>query len=119
MLMHAMKGARFLEAGYASEQIVIPPYFADLEAMKRWMCAHSGVAEFAQARCKDEHGFTVKIKRGDFYAAETRLFDAVDTREQMLERIQANWQLTEFVFSLPDTFATPEVSGEDVISKRL
>ncbi len=97
-LMQAMKGFQFAERGYSLEEIVIPPYFDDAHAMRRWMCAHSGVDDFEDARCKDEHGFTVKIKRGDFYAAETRLFDAVDTRGQMLERLQANSRVLEEAF---------------------
>jgi hypothetical protein len=70
-------------------QAVIPPYFADIKAMKRWMSAFSGTTSFAEAECKNEHAITAKIKRKPFYAVETRLFDAVDTKREMQERARA------------------------------
>lgn len=92
-LMSAVKGGQFEKRGYGRQEIVIPPYFPDVEAMKKYLCAHSDVADFALAECKNEHAGTVKIKRGDFYAVETRIFDSVDTSEEMLARAKYNSQL--------------------------
>lgn len=89
-LMKAVKGEQFTKRGFRLEEIVVPPNFSGLEAMKEYMMAHSDVEDFDKAQCKNEHAATVKIKRDGFYAVETRIFDAVDEKREMLQRIKAN-----------------------------
>lgn len=92
-LMKAVKGEQFLKRGFELDEIIVPPNFDNLEAMKKYMMAHSDAENFDLAQCKNEHAATVKIKRDGFYAVETRIFDAIDDKQGMLERIKVNSSL--------------------------
>lgn len=91
-LVRKVQGPDVIKFGGGKSDLdaVIPPYFADVEAMKKWMASQSGVEDFADADCKNEHAVTVKIKRKPYYASETRLFDAVDDEKSMSRLVQLN-----------------------------
>jgi hypothetical protein len=84
-LMTGVKAERFARHGYDNPMVsLIPPYFATIKDMQRWMTAHTKDAQtFADAVCKNEHAATVKIKRDPYWAIETRAYDAVDSEVDM------------------------------------
>lgn len=89
-LLTTVKAPQFLQHGFRNpQQIIVPPFFADLMAMQRWMQAHSDVSDFTQAECKNEHAITVKIKRNP-WIIETRIFDAVDSAKSMDKLVDIN-----------------------------
>jgi hypothetical protein len=99
-LIPTVKGADFKKLGWTREkEIIIPPHFENVQAMKRWMAAHSGVENFEEADCKNEHAVTVKIKRKPVWLAESRVFDAVDSEEEMTKIIALNRQQMEKFFN--------------------
>jgi hypothetical protein len=99
-LIPAVKGEDFKKLGqYDEKEILIPPYFENVQAMKRWMAAHSGVENFEEADCKNEHAVTVKIKRSPVWLAESRIFDAVDSEEEMIKIAALNRQQMEKFFN--------------------
>lgn len=73
-------------AGFQEEDALNPPYFNDVAAMQRWMCAYSGVKDFVATNAKDEHALTCKIKRKP-WIVEVRYPDAVDTESAMLRTV--------------------------------
>jgi hypothetical protein len=91
-LVTRVKGKYMLESGTVKNEheIVVPPHFETVEKMKQWMCAHSETKDFSQADSKNEHAITVKIKRSPYFAAETRIFDAVDNENEMRRLIAIN-----------------------------
>ncbi|MGL5831111.1 MAG: hypothetical protein ACRCZE_03090 [Candidatus Altimarinota bacterium] len=98
-LIPIVKGGGFKKLGmYEEKEILIPPHFTDVQAMKRWMAAHSGVENFEEADCKNEHAATVKIKRGSVWLAESRIFDAVDSEGEMTRIVALNRQQMEKFF---------------------
>lgn len=99
-LIPAVKGEEFRKFGWAREtEIIVPPYFENVIAMKKWMAAHSGVENFDEADCKNEHAVTVKIKRKPVWLAESRVFDAVDSEEEMTKIVALNRQQMEKFFN--------------------
>ncbi len=83
-LLHRVKAERFAKKGMPVEWSTIPPHFRLDKHMHRWMCAHSDVDNIALASCKNEHAFTLKLKREGFFGLETRIDDAVDDDRTML-----------------------------------
>lgn len=63
--------------------------------MRRWMAGQSAVENVEDARCKNEHALTMKLKRpdspgsGGIWAAESRTFDAVNDEKNIVRLIQA------------------------------
>lgn len=99
-LIPAVKGEDFRKLGWGrAKEIIIPPHFENVRAMKKWMAAHSGVENFEEADCKNEHAVTVKIKRKPVWLAESRVFDAVDSEEEMTKIIALNRQQMEKFFN--------------------
>ncbi len=92
-LLHRVKAERFAAKGMPIEWSTLPPPFEDVKAMQWWMCAHSDVRNIGKAECKKEHAFTGKIKRKGFWAIETRVDDAVDSAEAMLNLARARERL--------------------------
>jgi len=89
-LLQEINGQKFLNKGFQDTHAVIPPYFEDIEQMKRWLCVFSDTDSFEEADPKNEHSITIKIKRQpktDYWAMETRIFDAVDTEQEMMSII--------------------------------
>lgn len=92
-LLQTVKAEQFHKFGYHNTQsIVRPGQFETIEAMQRWMMAHSDVDNFEKASPKNEHGLTVKIKRPEtgLWIAEARLFDSVDTLPAIMHRMMQN-----------------------------
>lgn len=83
-LLHRVKAERFAKKGMPVAWSTIPPHFSLDKHMHLWMCAHSDVENITQAVCKNEHAFTLKLKRAGFFALETRIDDAVDDDRTML-----------------------------------
>ncbi len=100
-LLTKVKAEQFARHGFHDPRhIVIPPFFANVEAMLRWMRAHSDVNDSSEARPKNEHAVTMKIKRPEWnqegpWVAETRLFDAVGSEEEMLRLIRVNEEMLQ------------------------
>lgn len=86
-LLQEVNGQKFVNSGFDSSHALIPPYFEDIEQMKRWLCVFSDTDSFENADPKNEHSITIKIKRQpktEYWAMETRIFDAVDIEDAML-----------------------------------
>ncbi len=78
-LLTKVKAAQFLRHGFHDSRLaVIPPHFFTVDEMKKWMMAHSDVSSFEETDSKNEHALTCKIKRGQFWAVESRFSDAAD-----------------------------------------
>lgn len=92
-LLETTKGKQLTDAGFTRANAAIPPYFADLESMKKWMMAHSNVSNFEETECKNEHVTTLKIKRKPFWAVEVRFADATENQEQIKKIHQTTNQL--------------------------
>lgn len=94
-LLPEVKKQKFLAHGYTDPMVAaLPGHFETVEQMKRWMMANSGVEKFEDADCKNEHAVTVKIKRsGDNWISESRVYDAVDQKEQIIRIAQNNTDL--------------------------
>lgn len=97
-LLQKAKRNQFRQHGFVKEkEIIIPPLFKTVEAMKRWMCAHSNVHDFSKADAKNEHALTCKIKRENFWAVETRGLDSVDEEKEIKLRLKAHNKLLELL----------------------
>lgn len=83
-LLHHVKAERFNRKGMPVEWSTLPPHFASIQHMHRWMCAHSDVDTISHTTCKNEHAVTAKLKRAGFWAVETRIDDTVDDDRTML-----------------------------------
>lgn len=89
-LLLAVKKPGYEGRGYSDDEILVPPKFRTVPEMRRWMAAQSAVENPEDAKCKNEHALTMKLKRPDapgakgVWAAEARTFDAVDDEKSML-----------------------------------
>ncbi len=92
-LLHRVKAERFAKKGMPVAWSTIPPHFSLDKHIHLWMCAHSDVENITQAVCKNEHAFTLKLKRAGFFALETRVDDAVDDDRTMLSLAQQRQRL--------------------------
>ncbi len=94
-LLTGVKAEQFARHGFDDPMhIVVPPLFASVEAMLRWMRAHSDVSEGKESSPKDAHAVTVKMKWSRWNEGprivETRIFDAVEGEAEMLRLLAAN-----------------------------
>lgn len=96
-LLPSVKGETFARHGYDNPlNVALPGHFDDVESMKRWMCAHSDVDNLEDAKCKNEHAVTVKVKRDqDTWIAESRVYDAVDSEQAIADTVAINSRLLE------------------------
>lgn len=108
-LIPTVKAERFAQAGYLDpREAALPKTFVDIEKMKRWMMAHSGVDQFEKARSKNEHGVHAKIKRLDEeqpdaklpWVVESRVFDAVDDEKSIKLVLATNSRLLALLESI-------------------
>ena len=94
-LLVAVKKDGYEGRGYSEGEILVPPQFLTVTEMRRWMAGQSAVANIEDARCKNEHALTMKLKRPDtpesagIWAAESRTFDAVPDEKSMIRLIRA------------------------------
>lgn len=93
-LLVSVKSKNYRGTGFTEGEILVPPQFAHVDDMRQWMLAQSGVSDFREARSKNEHAVTMKLKRPDasgehgYWSAESRVFDAVDAPSDMLRIIR-------------------------------
>lgn len=98
ILIPEVKKDRFAAHGYTDPLVAaFPGHFPTVEAMQKWMMAHSGVTRFMDADSKNEHGLLVKTKRPKnshgAWIAESRIDDAVDDGTAMLRLANRNTRL--------------------------
>lgn len=85
-LVKRVEREKFIKHGFVPEDAILPPHFARVSEMQKWICAYADNSDFAQTNPKDEHAITCKIKRYP-WMVEVRYPDAVDTPEEMLATV--------------------------------